>query len=40
VVDEMTWQLFNYTVGHSVVTWSYAMLQVLDDVSHFMPLTG
>ena len=35
-VDEVTWQLFNHTVGHSVVTWSFIRPLVLNDLPHFV----
>jgi hypothetical protein len=35
MVDEVTWQFFNHTVGHSVMAWNLIRLRVLNDPSHF-----
>ena len=36
MVDEVTSQLFHHIVGHSILTWSVFMLQVLVDVFHYV----
>ena len=36
MVDEVTWQLFQHSVGHFVVNWRCIVLQEVYDVSHLV----